>query len=203
MVLRKRYLIFAVAAFGAGLAARLLAPLHFGVASVLLGGGCAAAAQPKRPLPTLAVLSAAAVPFLLPHPTVALLFVVCWWFVGLVAALPSLKVRQEVATLLALTVFGVLCALPLGSAVLPEGVRSGAAQFLVDGSPLAAALYGVGYDWLRRPLLYDRIPLGAYYPFSEPTPLRTALWFLLAAVPLQVAFLLVRRKRLARGGTGS
>ena len=203
MVLRSRYLIFAVAAFGAGLAARLLMPLHFGVASVLLGGGCVVAAQPKHLLPTLAVLSAAAIPFLLSHPTVVLLFVVCWWFVGLVAALSSFRARQEVATLLSLTLFGVLCTLPLGSAVLPEGVRSGAAQFLVDGSPLAAALYGVGYDWLRRPMLYDRIPLGAYYPYSEPTPLRTALWFLLAAVPLQVAFLLVRRKRLARGGVGS
>lgn len=202
MVLR-RYVIFAVGAFGAGLAARLLMPLHLGVASVLLGGGCVVAAQARRPIATLLLLSASAVPFVVPHPTVALLFVVCWWFVGLVAAVLSFWLRREVATVLSLTLFGVLCALPLGSAVLPEGMRSGAAQFLVDGSPLAAALYGVGYDWLRRPMLYDRIPLGAYYPYREPTPLRTALWFLLAAAPLQVAFLLLRRRRLARGRAGS
>lgn len=199
----KGWSLFVVAGtmFVGAVLSRLL-PLSLSVGVVLLGGACFVSAYHHRNphLPTILAIPAA-LPFSTLSAWLIFLFGTTWWFTAHIAHIfARLTKRKEVATLISLSVFCSLCALPLLSTLIPENYRSSTAQFLVDGSPLAAALYGVGYDWLRRPMLYEQIPLGAYYPFKEPHPWRTGGWFLLATVPLFfVWFLWLRRLRLAGG----
>jgi len=191
-------LVLSSSLFGGAWLARLL-PQHLAVSVVLLSGVCLGAALPHRnPHITALLLLPAALPL---APLSAWLLLLCgttWWLCCLISHILGSLTKPHVGTLVALSCLSVLCALPLGSAVIPEGARGPCAQVMVEASPLAAALYGIGYDWLRRPMLYESVPLGAFYPFREPRPWRTGLWFGLAAVPLAAISLFMRRRRLAR-----
>jgi hypothetical protein len=101
--------------------------------------------------------------------------------------------RKDFAIFIALSV----CVLLLSSVFVFEYLpfrNYSLIQVAIDLNPFCAVFYGAAdYDWLHSSSMYDVV--GSYYPFRQPTVLRTSLIYSLIAFPLVLAAFFPRKRR--------